>query len=475
MERIEVPIDNEVSKFEQFLDDKNNHRILFSGIFGSGKTYFLNKFFEQKAKANKYEVFYISPVNYCISKNEDIVKLLQYDLLAEIVLKKLLPDTQEKFSKWETVNGFVYFNWFNIAKDVVSHCGEIGKKVSDVYDSFAKWVNKYEEFSKGINKSQAETVKGLMEDLAKDLEISPNAELINDIISDIDKESVLIIDDLDRIDPEHIFRLLNVFSAQLSDYFSAHSFSENEKNNKFGFSKVIFVCDIDNIRNIFHAKYGQNTDFSGYIDKFYSTEPYVWNNKEMLLDTVYKYIDSIHFENKDVFHHSLCVTMRILVNYNIISIRKFVEKENQNWALPYRKTPVVRKDINLYSAIIVDFVLFMFGTPTDAIESLKQHTEEIELKTDCKVLDYLMPLLSWKQYSISKDEEKLVVITYTNEELNVSIEYGIFIENTEKRAEIHKINDLRGREKKQIPFFQMLGIAIENYSLLVQGGEIYMY
>lgn len=473
MERIEVPIDKEISKFEQFLDDKSNHRILFSGIFGSGKTYFLNKFFEKKN--DKYEVFYISPVNYCISKNKDVLKLLQYDLLVEVMLKNLLPETEEKFTKWETVIGFAHFNCFNILKDVVSHCGEIGKKISDVYDSLAKWVHKYEEFSKSINKGQTETVNGLMNELAKDLEISSYTELINNIISDVDKESVLIIDDLDRIDPEHIFRLLNVFSAQLSDYFSSHSFAENEKNNKFGFSKVIFVCDIDNIRNIFHAKYGQNTDFSGYIDKFYSTEPYMWNNNEMLLDTVYKYINSIHSENKDAFSHYLCVTMRMLVNYNILSIRKFVDKENRNWIPPYRKTPVMRKDINLYSAIIVEFVLFMFGTKKDAIEVLKQHKEEIELKTDCGVLDILMPLLSWEKYSISKDEEKLVAITYTSEELNINIEYGLFIENTEKCAKIHKINDLKGREKKQIPFFQMLGIAIENYCLLVQDGEIYMY
>ena len=46
MERIVVPIDKEISKFEHFLDDKSNHRILFSGNFGSGKTYFLNEFFK---------------------------------------------------------------------------------------------------------------------------------------------------------------------------------------------------------------------------------------------------------------------------------------------------------------------------------------------------------------------------------------------------------------------------------------------
>jgi len=50
----------------------------------------------------------------------------------------------------------------------------------------------------------------------------------SDIISEIIKakiqkskekrESVLILDDLDRIDPEHIFRILNIFSAHFDQY-----------------------------------------------------------------------------------------------------------------------------------------------------------------------------------------------------------------------------------------------------------------
>lgn len=76
------------------------------------------------------------------------------------------------------------------------------------------------------------------------------------------KMKVLIIDDLDRIDPEHIFRLFNIFSA----HFDYHKGTDN----KFGFNKVVFVCDIRNIRNMFHSRYGAATDFTGYIDKFYS-------------------------------------------------------------------------------------------------------------------------------------------------------------------------------------------------------------
>src|SRR5690606_11957375 len=84
------------------------------------------------------------------------------------------------------------------------------------------------------------------------------------------KETVLIIDDLDRIDPEHIFRILNVFGAHFENG-QFESFS-SYTCNKFNFDKVILVCDINNIRNIFHSKYGTATDFAGYIDKFYTHE-----------------------------------------------------------------------------------------------------------------------------------------------------------------------------------------------------------
>ena len=48
----------------------------------------------------------------------------------------------------------------------------------------------------------------------------------------------LIIDDFERIDPEHIFRILNVFSSHM----------EGDENNILGFDHVIIVGDIENIK-----------------------------------------------------------------------------------------------------------------------------------------------------------------------------------------------------------------------------------
>jgi len=68
---------------------ENNYRILFSGQFGIGKTYFLDKFFKSNINKDKYDVFHLFPVNYQISNNENIIQFLKYDILIEL-LKKMM-------------------------------------------------------------------------------------------------------------------------------------------------------------------------------------------------------------------------------------------------------------------------------------------------------------------------------------------------------------------------------------------------
>lgn len=65
------------------------------------------------------------------------------------------------------------------------------------------------------------------------------------------------------MDPEHIFRILNVFSAHLCD-----NLDEEFSRNKFGFDKVLLLCDYGNIENIYHHLYGADADFKGYMSKF---------------------------------------------------------------------------------------------------------------------------------------------------------------------------------------------------------------
>lgn len=78
---MEIDISSEKSRFSIFLKEQDNKNIIFSGIFGIGKTYFLRKFFHENPK---YKVAYISPINYSISKNEDVLEYIKFDIIFEL-------------------------------------------------------------------------------------------------------------------------------------------------------------------------------------------------------------------------------------------------------------------------------------------------------------------------------------------------------------------------------------------------------
>lgn len=81
MNELSIYIKNIYNNFKFHLD--NNKRILFSGAFGIGKTYFLKEFF--KDNPDKYNVFHLFPVNYQVSQNEDIFEQIKIDILYHIL------------------------------------------------------------------------------------------------------------------------------------------------------------------------------------------------------------------------------------------------------------------------------------------------------------------------------------------------------------------------------------------------------
>ena len=73
------------------------------------------------------------------------------------------------------------------------------------------------------------------------------------------KKCVLVIEDLDRIDPGHLFRILNVLGAHID---------EEKDANKFGFDNIVVVLDYKTTKHVFDHFYGENADYSGYMAKF---------------------------------------------------------------------------------------------------------------------------------------------------------------------------------------------------------------
>jgi hypothetical protein len=82
------------------------------------------------------------------------------------------------------------------------------------------------------------------------------------------------------------------------------------------------VCDIKNIESIYHHFYGINTDFFGYINKFYSVEPYHYSNEDYFL------IFEKDFNSENKFHFNENAKKKFLkyiigeaIRYNYITAR----------------------------------------------------------------------------------------------------------------------------------------------------------
>ncbi len=215
-------------------------------------------------------------MNYVVSSNEDIFQLLQYDILLHLIAQYDIKLEEQSFSESTFLHQFVTaeINPVILIPTLIGIIPKVGSSLKEIYN---KLKPQYDQFIKKFP-SESETLSKLrntIEGRNTIYEDSDVTDLIRAIVSGIEEKNevklILILDDLDRIDPQHIFRLFNVFSAHLNP-------SEGE-SNKYGFNKVVFVCDEVNIRNIYSHKYGQDVDYKGYFDKFYSYDVFNFNNE----------------------------------------------------------------------------------------------------------------------------------------------------------------------------------------------------
>ncbi|MCR6641289.1 MAG: hypothetical protein NVV82_20425 [Sporocytophaga sp.] len=189
-------------------------------------------------------------------------------------------------------------------------------------------------------------------------------------------------------------------------FFSAHYDSKNT-SNKFGFDKVILVCDIDNIRNIFHAKYGANVDFSGYIDKFYSKEIFKFDNSEMIRKNIKDILESVNVDydrdnDEDYLDFSdtskaisldLVYILEGLIKVNALKIRSLAKLSNIDYPIePYSISYRGKKMWNTETpiCIILNFLKFLFGNETGLKLALQKccDLEPLDIQDPDDIDDY---------------------------------------------------------------------------------------
>lgn len=258
-----ISIESYLKDFKQYLDA--NSRSILSAKFGNGKSYFVSRFMKEYSK--DYLFIPIYPVNYQVMDNKDIFELIKRDILIKLLSSEEININEIELNTASLFYSFFMSNPSDSILDIlglipdINICGvdinisNVIEKLREIKDKFDKYKQEFASVDKTSEEyiTKFDSLKGSI------YEFDTISQLICDIIREYkkqypSKQVVLIIEDLDRIDPGHIFRILNIFSAHFDRYTTGlMEFEKTCGDNKFCLDKIITVCDIDNIRNIYSA------------------------------------------------------------------------------------------------------------------------------------------------------------------------------------------------------------------------------
>lgn len=280
-----IPINHRINDFKNHLH--SHPRTLLSAKFGDGKSYFLNKFFSDNNIKSEYEFITIYPINYQVLENIDIFDILKRDILLQMASKGIIGNESIIISTEEALLFCLKNNGLSLIESIMevgasihgfSAIGKLGKSLTTVLKEFNKAKKEYEN-----HRNQLDSLISKIEDLPIDEE-DLYSKIIRQSIESwqkkYKKKIALVIEDLDRLDPAHIFRILNILSAQLDSCYHFEQPHVNYETNKLGFDNIILVLDYDNLKNIYIHFYGANTNFDGYISKFTINGHFEYSLKE---------------------------------------------------------------------------------------------------------------------------------------------------------------------------------------------------
>ncbi|MDP2385153.1 MAG: hypothetical protein Q8M29_02160 [Bacteroidota bacterium] len=384
-----IPIDKVQKEFHDHLAIEGNEKILFSGKYGIGKSYFLDNYFKSEEAQKKYNTVTLSPINYVVSANEDIFELIKVDIIKQLFLKERLKFAVDKdFLPTLVIKEAIIEGAKKVKKKPIksilsfaSNLSKLGVFVGDTklgIDASLGLIEEFSKFEKELN-TKYKPIENILGEYAEEkyqaigsfLEYNLISKSIADSLyklkEDERKENILIIEDFDRLDPSHIFRVLNIFSAH----------NTGNKGNKFGFDKIIIVCDLSNIQGLYEHLYGTKVDFDGYIDKFYSTNPFFFDNKR----AIYFYLkNDLKIELDDYAVDVLTDMLATFVSNGHISLRCIIrasfstKKEDRHiMDFPYRK--IIQDKMSRYDHTTIKYPSFI----PYAVSSLKIFRSDIKL------------------------------------------------------------------------------------------------
>lgn len=431
-------------KFTRHLALPDNERIIFSGMYGMGKTTFLRHYF--KENKDRYNVIHLYPVNYSILTEEDIMEYIKYDILCA-----LLFDVDKDGNRYATLPKINFKELSDFSKDrfpfilstLVLLIPQLGWRMRNFIDQLTQLKKDFDVYRTKQESSDYQKIKQFTAEFSPTIDIRRNddaSDLIFDILTvkkEKEKENVLIIDDLDRIDPHHIFRLFNIFAA--------HFDSRDELPNKFGFDKVIFVCDINNIKAIFRNNYGTSTDFNGYIDKFYSKRVFYFGNVNAVRDLIENVVKNLTFDKKtsgelrrlwslnDHLKPLITDILRFMLSANLINLRSITRYYTSEISIPNKSirlgkfnTKVITSSIE--SLYIIEILQNIIGDGENLIEIIEiLQNEKFDILDNRFALELsicsLLIVLEDKKFNYSDMRGEAAIKEYEIKSENKSLEY----------------------------------------------------
>ena len=281
-----IPVDDAMQRFENHL--LSHDRVVLSAKFGDGKTFFLNKF-KEKCKMNEESPFVfitLYPVNYQVLGNKDIFELIKHDVLLQILQAGII-DVKYEITDRMAFEFYVQSHFCTVGESffaMLKSCGADDMVTKAFLAAFksAHWLKSLKDKVGEFKKKEVDQTAFLDDYL---FTFDENSVYENDIITKIIRDNikdyqeeygkrlVLVIEDMDRLDPAHLFRIMNVFSAHMDyGYRSMQPIDSSLVGNKFGVSNVVFVMHEKNTEALFHHFYGECADYDGYMSKFYNKD-----------------------------------------------------------------------------------------------------------------------------------------------------------------------------------------------------------
>ena len=269
-----IDISQNIQDFKQVFE--NESRIIFSAKFGDGKSYFLKKFMESYPKeANDYYFITLHPVNYVVEENRDVIEYIKRDILFQLIKDNRIYDFKEGYDKiFDAVcNKESLLKLGNFVASIIPIEG-----LKDGYEALKDFASTIHEKykSQDVLHVADDYLNGFYGKTGSISECDAFTCLIQKSLEQMMAKSVLIIEDLDRIDPAHLFRIMNVLSSEVDNPYYSHV----PHGNKFGFDKIILVMDYEIAKHLFHHFYGKEANYEGYMNKFLNTLPYSYSIKE---------------------------------------------------------------------------------------------------------------------------------------------------------------------------------------------------